>query len=296
MFRVKKEDYNSVQFIPDYNSSSTHKSKARRSARKRHSKAIFIAVIAVIIIAVAAAAVGVYLYFTYFNPTSKYARALSEGDFDTCQQISSENAFDSGFVSAIEAPVTDAAQKVLDSYKDGSLAGAEAISQLNNFNTISDNCFKDKINSMINEINTIESLHSNVTAVQDTFAAGKYLEGVDQLMTAAATAAEHKVDVENDISSVVEGSTVNIKETLFSEFSTLIRNENYDKINSYIDFITKYDTDSDYADFKTTVSEVQDGTTKIKAASRDAKNIASAAKREARQQARDAEDQTAAQE
>ena len=33
MFRVKKEDYNSVQFIPDYNSSSTHKSKARRSAR-----------------------------------------------------------------------------------------------------------------------------------------------------------------------------------------------------------------------------------------------------------------------
>ena len=70
MFRVKKEDYNSVQFIPDYNSSSTHKSKARRSARKRHSKAIFIAVIAVIIIAVAAAAVGVYLYFTYFNPTS----------------------------------------------------------------------------------------------------------------------------------------------------------------------------------------------------------------------------------
>ena len=192
--------------------------------------------------------------------------------------------------------MTDAAQKVLDSYKDGSLAGAEAISQLNNFNTISDNCFKDKINRMINEINTIESLHSNVTAVQDTFAAGKYLEGVDQLMTAAATAAEHKVDVENDISSVVEGSTVNIKEALFSEFSTLIRNENYDKINSYIDFITKYDTDSDYTDFKTTVSEVQDGTTKIKAASRDAKNIASAAKREARQQARDAEDQTAAQE
>ena len=117
-------------------------------------------------------------------------------------------------------------------------------------------------------------------------------------MTAAATAAEHKVDVENDISSVVEGSTVNIKEALFSELLLrFIRNENYDKINSYIDFITKYDTDSDYADFKTTVSEVQDGTTKIKAASRDAKNIASAARREARQQARDAEIiETAAQE
>lgn len=296
MFRVKKEDYNSVQFIPDYNSSSTHRSKAKRSARKRHSKAIFIGVIIAVIIAVAAAGVGAYLYFTYFNPTSKYARALAAEDFDTCKQISSDNAFDTGFVSAIEAPVTDAAQKVLDSYKAGTLGSEEAISQLNNYNEISDNCFKEKIDGMINEINTVESLHSNVTAVQDTFAAGKYLDGVDQLMAASTAASEHGVDVESDVSSTIENSTVNIKEALFTEFATLIKNENYDKINSYLDFITKYDADTDYTDFRTTVTEVQDGTTKIRAASREATNIAKQARTEARALARNAEAQTSGQE
>ena len=296
MFRVKKEDYNSVQFIPDYSSASTHRSKAKRSARKRHSKAIFIGIIIAVIIAIAAAAVGAYLYFTYFNPTSKFARALAAEDFETCQQISSENAFDAGFVQNISAPVTEAAQKVLDSYKDGSLSSDEAISQLNNFNTITDNCLKETIDGMINEINAIVSLHNNVTSAQDTFAAGKYLEGVDQLITASAAAAEQGVDVESDVSTVIEGNNINIKEALFTEFSTLIRNENYDKINSYLDFITKYDTDTDYADFRTTVNEVKDGTTKIRAASRDAKNIASDARRQARQQARDAEAQTSSQE
>ncbi len=296
MFRVKKEDYNSVQFIPDYNSSSTHRSKAKRSARKRHSKAIFIGVIIAVIVAVAAAGIGAYLYFTYYNPTSKYARALAAEDFDTCKQISSDNAFDTGFVSAIEAPVTDAAQKVLDSYKSGTLSSEEAISQLNNYNEISDNCFKEKIDGMITEINTIVSLHNNVTAAQDTFAAGKYLDGVDQLISASAAAAEHGIDVESDVSSVIEGSTINIKEALFTEFASLIRNENYDKINSYLDFITKYDSDTDYTDFRTTVTEVQDGTTKIRAASRDASNIAKQARTEARAQARSAEAQTSGQE
>ena len=295
MFRVKKEDYNSVQFIPDYNSSSTHRSKAKRSARKHHSKAIFIGVIIAVIIAVAAAGIGAYLYFTYYNPTSKYARALAAEDFDTCKQISSDNAFDTGFVSAIEAPVTDAAQKVLDSYRAGTLSSDEAISQLNNYNEISDNCFKEKIDGMITEINTIVSLHSNVTAAQDTFAAGKYLDGVDQLISASAAAAEHGIDVESDVSSVIEGSTINIKEALFTEFASLIKNENYDKINSYLDFITKYDSDTDYTDFRTTLTEVQDGTTKIKTASRDASNIAKQARTEAKAQARTAEAQTSGQ-
>lgn len=296
MFRVKKEDYNSVQFIPDYNSSSTHRSKVKRSVRQRHSKAIFIGAVIVIIAALAAAGIGAYLYFTYFNPTSQYTRALASGDLDTCQKISSENAFDQGFVSAIQAPVTEAAQNVLDSYKDGSLSSDEAITQLNTYNTISDNCFKDTIDSMISEINTIVSLHSNVTNVQSSFAAGQYLEGIDQLITASAAAAEYGVDVEGDISSMIESSSINIKEALFTEFTSLIKNKNYDKINSYLDFITKYDTDSDYTDFRTTVTEVQDGTTKVRAASREASSIAKEARAEAKAQARNAEAQTSGQE
>lgn len=296
MFRVKKEDYNSVQFIPEYSSSSIHKTLQRRASKKRHGKAIFISIIAVIVVAIAAAAAGAYMYFTYYDPSSQFLRAFEAGDFTECQQISSENAFDPAFVTNIEASVTAAADGIVDSYKSGSLSSEEAVAQLDNYDTITDGCFSDQLAVMINSINAIESVHQNVSAAQDTFASGKYLDGINQLMTVSAAAAEQSIDVEGDIASIMESYSLNIKAALFTEFSTLIRNEAYDSINSYIDFVTGYISDTDYTAFKATVSDVQAGNTRIRAASRDARSIASQAQADADAQARSAEAQTSAQE
>lgn len=291
MFRVKKDDYNSVQFLPDYSSSSVH-----TISRKRRNKALFTGIIAAVIIVVAAAVAGAYIYFTYLDPANKFARAFDEQDFDTCQQISEENAFDSGYVSDIRDQVMGAAQSALDGYKAGSVSKDEASEALNNYNDITYNCFKDDINGMLNEVTAIEGIRSSVKDAQDTMLSGKFAEGVDKLIAASASAAGYGLDLESDISSVVETNSSSIKEALFKQFASLIRRDGYDKINSYIEFISKYDSDEDYVSFKTTVNEVKDGTTKAKTASREATAIAERAADDAAREARDAEPQNTDQE
>lgn len=280
MFRVKKDDYNSVQFLPDYSSSSVH-----TISRKRRNKALFTGIAIAVVIAVAAAVAGIYVYFTYLNPASQFARAFEAKDYEKCQDISVQNVFDEGFVNDIKDQVMNEAQAVLDSYKTGALNQDAASEELNNYNVMTDNCFKEEINSMLNEINAIEVIRSNVSDAQDTMLAGKYAEGVEKLISASAAASEYSLDLESEISSVVELNALNIKEALFKQFASLIKRDGYDKINAYIDFISKYDSDADYAEFKAVTGGVKDGTIKAKAASKQATAIAERAADDAAEQA-----------
>jgi hypothetical protein len=267
--------------MPDYNSASV-----RRSAgtKKHYGRTIFLGFITLVIIAAAVVVVGGYIYFTYLTPANKFIRAFDAADYETCQQISAENAFDESFISSIQSSVITASENTFNSYKTGVLSGEDATAQLQQFNTLSDNRFEEQINAKINEIASIEQVHTSFNGAKDSFVSGNYLDGIDKLMQVSADASAYGVSLESDIASVITDYKFNIKNVLFTQFATYIRRGNYDAINNYIDFVTSYTEDSDLTGYKETVASVQAKTLSSYRASRTATTLAKQAASDAQAQ------------
>ena len=292
MFQIKKDNYNSVQLLPDYSSSSVRSNASFR--RSRHFGVV--AVILIVILLAAALAGGGFLYFTQLSPAKSFQRALASQDFEKCTQLSQENSFDEAFVEEIRTPVITEAEGVLAAYREGTLKSDEAIRQLQNLDTISDGAFQESISGMISTINASEQVFAAFSDAQSTLLSGKYLEGVGKLMTAAAAASQNGVDLENEISTTLSDHQYSIKAELFRQFAILIRQAAYSQITSYIDFVSPYMGDSDFGDFRTMVASVQAGTEKSKNVSKKALTIAANAENAARAQQQAAEPQSGTQE
>ena len=292
MFQIKKDNYNSVQLLPDYSSSSVRSNASFR--RGRHTT--WMIAILVIVLLAALLLAGGYIYFTHFSPVNAYEKALAEQDYSTCRELSEENSFDTAFVEGIRTSLLAEADGILSSYKEGSLKSDEAVAQLQNLDDISDGAFQESIDGMINQIQVSEQVYDAFRDAEATLLSQKYLEGLKKLMTTASAAAEHGVDLESEISTAMTDNQYGIKAALFREFSTMIRRAEYKQITSYIDFVSPYIGDSDFSDFRTAVAGVQAGTETARNASRTASTVAANADTAAQTQRRSAEPQTGTQE
>ena len=83
MYEIKKNDYNTVRFLPEYNSGFGNDFQHRQNRKKKQRRAALILVIAILIIAAAAFTV----YKTFFSPADKFTRAFDSSDFDICREI-----------------------------------------------------------------------------------------------------------------------------------------------------------------------------------------------------------------
>ena len=75
MFRIKKDDYNTVQFLPEYKSTTKSKNSTMVSAGRSglSGKSVILTIFFLIIILAAAA---IFVYFTYFSPSKQFISAL----------------------------------------------------------------------------------------------------------------------------------------------------------------------------------------------------------------------------
>ena len=126
MYEIKKNDYNTVRFLPEYNSGFGNDFQHRQNRKKKQRRAALILVIAILIIAAAAFTV----YKTFFSPADKFTRAFDSSDFDICREIFAANAYDDGFVSEVKDSVTSSATAAYDRYTKGELSSTDAATLL----------------------------------------------------------------------------------------------------------------------------------------------------------------------
>ena len=142
MYEVKKHDYNTVRFLPEYNSGFGNDFQYKRNRRRKRRRVVIVLLILVILIA--AGAFAAYKFF--FSPRDQFIRAFENSDFTTCSQIFGENAYDSDFVSDVRPTVTDASEAVFQRYMNGELNSADASQLLSNYNNAAGDAFADDIN------------------------------------------------------------------------------------------------------------------------------------------------------
>lgn len=281
MFRIKKDDYNTVQFMPDYKSSGASKKKQKpapavesigsKPQKARARRNLIIAIVIIVAICVAAW----YVYSHYFTQDARYIRAFSNGNYTTAQEFADNNKDSKRFSDKIGDTVVSASDKTLSQYKNGKVNANDAISQLNQYDSASAGLFNAHIQQNIDAINAIENVYATVNQASDQAQNGQYDDSLASLQSAVQGASENGLNIDQQVTDILTKNLLGFKQTLFSEYAVKVRYaSDFSSITNSISFITTYVSDNDFSDFANTVSQVQKNTLRRATAAATARQVA----------------------
>lgn len=288
MFRIKKEDYNTVQFMPDYKSGENLYKKQKpapavesigsKPQKARAKRRLIVALIIIVAVCVA----SWYVYSHYFTQEAKYLRAFDNGSYKSCTEIATANASSSSFKDEISDTVIKAADKTLSEYKSGDIKAQDAINQLNQYNTSSASMFDSHITENINAINTIEGVYETADRASTEAQSGDYENSLKDLQKAVSDAEANDLDIKDRVSRVLTDNMNGFKQYLFGRYSSVIRwSTDFAYIKDSAKFVTTYVNDADFTNFLNTVSQVENNEIRRGAASRQARQVVRNARAEA---------------
>ena len=281
MYEIKKNDYNTVRFLPEYSSGFGNDFQHRQNKKRRRRRTVLILIIAVIIIAAAAFTV----YKTFFSPADKFSRAFSSSDFDVCSEIFAENAYDKDFVSEVKDSVTSAADSVFDRYMSGELSSTDAATLLKNYNDASCEEFSDDLSVLSDNITAVESVKSDYETFKTMCTEKNFGEAFTLAMKITSSSEQYGLDYSDEISTAILDNYYDFKASAFYDIAGAFNSRNFDDVTAICTFMLQFSADEDFTDEQETLKKVTDGDTSTNTAARQARQIASAAEDQAKDNA-----------
>lgn len=277
MYEVRKNDYNTVRFLPEYHSGfgNDFQHKQRRKRKKKKIAAVII----IVVLIIAAAAFAVHKVF--FSPADKFARAFESSDFTACAEIFSENAYDDKFVQSVKATITEASDAVFDRYKKGDLNSADASALLKNYDTASAEEFASDIKTYSDDITAMEGIKANFETFKTKCSEKNFGDALTTAMELSDTSADYGLDYTDEISDAVIEDFYSFKAEAFYDIAAALSAKDYDKANALCTFMLTFGKDQDFTDEQDTIKKVVAGETRVNTAVREARRIASAAQDQA---------------
>ncbi|MGI6205414.1 MAG: hypothetical protein ACOYJI_02115 [Anaerovoracaceae bacterium] len=287
MFRIKQDDYNTVQFMPDYKSSGASRKKQKpapavesigskpQRARARRNMII------VLVIIIAACLACAYVYFNYFTQDARYIRAFNNSNYKTAEEIATNNKDSGSFSDKIGDTVVSAADDALSQYKDGEESASDAIAELTQYDEASAGLFNAHIQQNIDAINSIENVYATINQASEEAQNGEYDNSLESLQSAASGAEENGLNVDDQIKQVLTDNLLGFKYTLFTEYAVTVRySSDFTSMKNSISFITKYIDDSDFTNFAESVTQVENSQLRRAVAASEARQVAKQAKQD----------------
>lgn len=279
MYEVKKHDYNTVRFLPEYNSGFGNDFQYKRNRRRKRRRVVIVLLILVILIA--AGAFVAYKFF--FSPRDQFIKAFENSDFTTCSQIFEENAYDSDFVSDVRPTVTDASEAVFQRYMNGELNSADASQLLSNYNNAAGDAFADDINVYTEDIAEVEALKAQYTTFQTQCSEADYDGALTTAQAILAVTENHGLDYSDEITSAVIEHFYDFKAEAFRDIADAISSRNYDTADAICTFMLGCSNDEDFTEERATIQDLRNGNARVSTEARAARRIASDAEDQARE-------------
>ena len=284
MFRIKKDDYNTVQFLPDFQSGGHSRRKQRRQkparavesadtkerkARVRNRMLLVIIVLAVLLLAAG------FVYLRFFTEQAQYIRLFRQAEYSRCEQIAGAHLDDPAFKKKIENTVIGATNGAVTHYLEGS-ADADTTQQLlEQYNQASGRLFEQYIGDNQHWIQTVEGIYLKADQAADEARRGVYTESITTLQQVAEEASKNGLVLDQQIRQILRDNLNGYKAELFVGFANTIRYEEDDTtIIDTINFVKKYIEDDDFNEYLNTVEKVRSGEYTRITAARAARQIA----------------------
>lgn len=243
MFRIKKDDYNTVQFLPEYKSTTKSKNSTMVSAGRSglSGKSVILTIFFLIIILAAAA---IFVYFTYFSPSKQFISALEAGDTEAAAKICKDNAYDGDFLKHIEPTITESCDKILSDYESGKIASSEAMEKLSMYNNITDKNFDERISAVSSKITGIEEIENSKREIEISCEDGNMTKALQLLIAMEEKAGTLDIDTASYISDILKKYDVKFKIETFNAVSGSSRSKNYDTVSRTLTFMNTYLNDA----------------------------------------------------
>ena len=277
MYEVKKNDYNTVRFLPEYNSGFGNDFQHRQNRNRRRKRTFLILILAVIIIAAAVFTV----YKMFFSPADIFSRAFNNSDFDVCREIFTENAYDKDFVNEVKSSVTSAADDAFSRYMSGELSGADASALLKNYNDASCEEFSDELSSLTDNITAVEGIKTDYESFKKMCADKNFGEAFTLAMKITESSEQYDVDYSDEISDAILNNYYEFKASAFYDIAAAFNNRTFDDVTKICSFMLQFSTDEDFTNEQETLKKVTDGDRSTNTAAREARRIASDAEDQA---------------
>lgn len=295
MFRIKKDDYNTVQFLPDCKSSGRPRKplkyqkpappvKSKVVKEKRNSgggvktassgssrKILWILLILLIVIAV-----GAWIgYSQYFSPKAQFIRAFTSEDYTHAADIANTYKNDSNFKKGIRSTVKGEVDEIMDQYMGGKLIATKTLDALDQVDNGSANLFKKYVDKSRMWLDTVETIYYLSDVAGYDALNKKYEDAMINLFEVERLAKENGLILDARITDILNSNMDGLKPYLFIQFSNTIRNENdYSSIINTCEFMCRYIQDDDFIEYPSIVQKVKDGSYTKLAAAREARAIA----------------------
>ncbi|MCR4601160.1 MAG: hypothetical protein K5767_05400 [Clostridia bacterium] len=260
MFRIRKDDYNTVELIPEYRSTTKNKNSSLQSSNRGPGSflPVLIAVLVVVLLA-AGGFGGYYLYTNYFNPSSQYVQMFNSQNKDACITLMKENGDNEKFIAGIKETVVDTIYQVQRDYKAGKIDAEEALKALAEYDEITADHFTDITKSISSFINNNEKLKTDLDAIKSLCSKNDITGAYDSIKKLKEDAAVYGIDVTEDITAVIKDNLDAFKYVYFRQAATSINNRSYEGIRSTLKDINSYVNDSDIEEMLKTIDSAEKG-------------------------------------
>lgn len=284
MFRIKKDDYNTVQFLPDFQSSrsSRRKQKKQKPARavestdskirraKFRGRLAFLAVILVIILLVVW-----MIYSHFFTEEARYIRLFRQSEYSQCEEIAKNHINDASFKEDIESTVTAAVNDAVTQYLAREVTEEETQNILTQYDLASAQLFQQYIGDNQHWITTVESIYNKADQAENEAALGYYVESVTTLQQVVEEAGKNGLIFDQRITQILRDHLKGYKASLFVSFADTFRNSSdYTTVKDTVNFVNQYIRDDDFTEFPDVIAKLESGEYTKVAAARMARQIA----------------------
>lgn len=259
MFRVKKDDYNTVQFLPEYKSTTKAKNSSMQSPRRRRSVSGKIISFIAIILLIAAIFVTAFIYFQYLIPSKQFIITFKSGDIEKATQICKDNVYDEGFLNSIHPFIKTISDEAFTAYQNGTLSAAEALEKLNSYNDMTDKHFNDYISELQTSINSKEEIKSDLDEARQLCETQNFAQAIDMLATIAEKGNANNIEVTEDITSIIESYAANFKIFVFDELISESFTKQFNNSRQHMTFINTYLQDSSITVMLENIDKLEQG-------------------------------------
>lgn len=260
MFRIRKDDYNTVELLPEYRSTTRNKNSTLQNSAPRSRNIIPVLLVILLVILLAGGGFGgYYFYKNYINTSSQYVKMLQDGNWDACVTLMKENGNDADFLNDIKAPVTDMIYQVQRDYKAGDINAEDALKALANYDEVTGMKFEEITKSISSFITNNEKLKTDIETIRGLCDKNAISEAYEAIKKLKDNAAAYGIDVSEDVTAIIKENLNGFKYVYFRQAATAMYNRSYDGIRSILEDLNSYVNDSDITEMLKTIDTAEKG-------------------------------------
>lgn len=244
---------------------------------KKAAKLILLVVILAVLIILVIAGLSIKNHYEYDHSAEHELReAFAACDYQTCQQILTDNQDDEDVIAAAHELFDADAESIAQNFKTGQVEYSDAMQQLADLETVTAGVLSEEIGRAYNTIVLSDEKYADLQKAREFCEDRQFGKAMETLMDVSDLADEYDLNFRQIITEILKDYYYELKSYLFKRYASEIKVGEWDHsfISKSAAFFAHYYDDPDFREYLDIVKKAEEGEITINYASNRASEIA----------------------